>query len=191
MLGIFQAISPYPLDKPLIALANQDRDAKGTLMFAILAFSVKDAHVVKFFTDQDYFRSIDEISGNIIELYSHGKNVLFKTPTFQIMQIMCNEFGVEATCPLLIFFQVDKSSIIDFIPIKILGNNAAEVYNNTKIYIEKTVAALDKYNPESKHNYNEIFDLVKASIDSIKAGKLLQLGSKNIITKLFEHIFSI
>lgn len=180
-----------------ICLAHQQEDR--ALAFAFILYDFRDAHISKVLNDVDYWRSLDQISGKYLTVFSFHyepeardkkrpsakENVVYKMVAVKTTEnlstandeLLDRYFGdISIKFPAMLFFQVKKDKIIDYAIVELEKENIEAAFNELKKYIKEVVNTLKLVT--EKGNSEEIFGLVKDKLGYIKGvSSLVKIGS--------------
>jgi hypothetical protein len=106
------------------------------------------------------------------------------TPTDNAIGFVKSEFQIDdkIKTPLILFFQIDNDdNISDSFIVALKQDRLEEAFLELRDHINNAVKSLEKVLPEYYENHQEIFNLIKSSVES---GKLYDFINKKVKTKL-------
>lgn len=170
----------------MIRICNEHKEQNRALAFAFILYDFNNPNIRKILEDDVYWMDLHTTSGKYLTIFSlHYKNKQFKFKDFMtrvdtdgMLNINTNllierYFGkdMDVTYPSLLFFQVDKSTIIDSLIISLTEKDLENSFNELKEYVNTSITALKKITPENKINYQEIFDRLEEQLSRINTKK--------------------
>lgn len=190
----------------MIQICNQHRNEKRALAFAFILYDFENPHLCKVLNDNEYWLSLNEISGEYITVFSLN----YKEPkkTIQRKQRQSNSFGgfefltnihtnlnpskgtneliskyfgdkIQVKYPAVLFFQVDNESVIDSLLIELKEELIEPAFLELKDYFKSSVEALKNVLPENRGNTIEIFDCLERNVESTRSIRKVKRVFKN------------
>ena len=176
-------------------------------IFGFILYTDKDPYVAKVLRDEDFWNSLDNISGDSWPIFavrplqkgfyqcsgsgSGGTGFMVQTwvePKDNIPVI--HDFGLDGTneLPLFVAFMWDDENKLQQVTIPIEGKNTDEVYESLKDIV-KVITRVESYIlPEYKRTEN-VFRNVESELKSIKVKRRVEKGVD--ISKKFLDFFSV
>jgi hypothetical protein len=189
----------------MIQICNQHRIEKRALAFAFILYDFENPQLWKVLSDNEYWLSLNEISGEYITVFSlnykvRKKNIQRKqqnngfggfeylinipmnlNPSKGTNELISKYFGdeIQVKYPAVLFFQVDNESIIDSLLIELKEERIEPAFLELKDYLKSSVEALKQIAPENRGNIKEIFDCLESSVESTQSVKKIKRVFKN------------
>lgn len=197
-----------------IDICNNQRNPEIGHVFAFILYDFQNPQILKVLKDRDYWNSLDSISGQYLTIFSinikpkisirsrsAANNLIFRNmvsvnsfgdPSEAYNSIMNKYFSSsdEFKYPSVIFFQVERDEILDYMMIQLKEKQIEKSYLELQIYIQEVVDTLKQITPENSSNYKEIFNMVRVSVNSAEffaKTKNKSLGLSHI-SQLFSFI---
>jgi hypothetical protein len=189
----------------MIQICNQHRIEKRALAFAFILYDFENPQLWKVLSDNEYWLSLNEISGEYITVFSLNYKVRKKTiqrkrqnngfggfeyliniptnlnPSKGTNELISKYFGneIQVKYPAVLFFQVDNESIIDSLLIELKEERIEPAFIELKDYLKSSVEALKQIAPENRGNIKEIFDCLESNVESTQSVKKIKRVFKN------------
>lgn len=164
--------------RDFIALCELHQTNRRALIFCAILYSEKDAPVIKALEDPVYWNALNELSGyyaTIFVFYSpvtdpqapddfwHRSEVnVAREGLAEISE--CFLRGAPFTLPAMLFFQVDKGSVIDGVAVTLNSDRADDSFVEMKKVILTVTSALRQVKEENRSNTGPIFGLVRNAL---------------------------
>lgn len=176
------------LEKYILNVCEQHKDEKRALAFAFIISDLDDPQINKILRDDDYVNALHNISGKYLTIFYLNDNYVDKriTKANNSNQIRL-ELGVHKIdapsilspkfiaknlinrdnlpSPSILFFQVKDKIITDYTFAQIRENEVEKGFNEMKEIIKIAIESFNQVKEENKINFNELFILLKASIE--------------------------
>jgi len=146
--------------KEMINICNQQRDSKKAFAFAFILYDFENPQLWKILNDNEYWQALNKISGKYLTVFSINYKpkrkkrkqaitpMLFAIPIDYSPAEGSNKltrkyFGdISVNYPAILFFQVNKNSVVDSILIELKEEEIEKSYLEIKEYIKKSVDEL-------------------------------------------------
>ncbi|WP_145860817.1 hypothetical protein [Pedobacter suwonensis] len=197
------------LQESLIEICNSHRNADRALAFAFILYDFTNPQVSKVLHDSDYWMALNEISGKYLTVFSIHKssksegesNKLAKPeiamaymtgfssverPELTTDQIITRYFDADfkVEYPAILFFQVDEMEVVDGVMIGLNEEKLEDAYLEIQSYIRSAVKALAKIEPESKGNFQEIFNQLEGNVKQNRNARVIRKFTKKGVNLL-------
>lgn len=193
-------------------ICEEHRSHGRALVFAFVLYDLENAHIAKVLKDEDYWQSLDTISGNFLTVFSihrkpikRGRNLLnndnvlyhmttvrdYHNPSETSNSLIQKYFGaIGIKYPAVLFFQVRGEEVLDYTLIELDEENIEPAFHELKKYIKTAVDTLKMITEENRGNSKEIFDLVK---DAVRAERTIKVTSRRVrkVTSIGELVSAI
>jgi hypothetical protein len=189
----------------MLQICNQHRIEKRALAFAFILYDFENHQLCKVLNDDEYWLSLNEISGEYITIFSlnykeHKKTIQRKrqshgfgglqfltnittnmNPSKGTNELISKYFGdeIQVKYPAILFFQVDNESVIDSLLIELKEERIELAFLELKDYIKSSVKALKQISSENRENIKEIFDCLERNVESTESVKKVKRVFKN------------
>jgi len=201
--------SYYHFEEDFLNICNSHREEDRALMFAFILYDFENSQISKILNDADYWLSLNSISGEYLTVFSlHYKpedmkkrfqemmqakmrgetsKEMFQIPTIQnpskdTNKLIRKYFGDDIVIkyPSVLFFQVDKESVINHRFIQLDENSLENAFIELKNYIKVAGESLEKVLRENKNNYPELFNLVDSSVTGTRRSIKILKGLRKV-----------
>lgn len=187
----------------MIQICNQHRADNRALAFAFILYDFENPQLWKILNDTEYWLALNEISGKYLTVFSLNyrekqkvkkhrrsefKGFQFLTnisttdsPSEGTNELIKKYFGVdiEVKYPAILFFQVDRESVIDSLLVELKEEMIELAFLELKEYIKSSVNALKQISSENMGNIKEIFDCLERDVESTKSVRKVKRVIKN------------
>jgi len=187
----------------MIQICNQHRVDNRALAFAFILYDFENPQLWKILNDTEYWMALNEISGKYLTVFSLNyrekqkvkkhrrsefKGFQFLTnistkdsPSEGTNELIKKYFGddIEVKYPAVLFFQVDKESVIDSLLFELKEEMIEPAFLELKEYIKSSVNALKQISSENMGNIKEIFDCLERDVESTKSVRKIKRVLKN------------
>lgn len=201
-----RGISFAELEERMISICNEHIEANRAFVFAFILYNFNHAYISKVLEDPVYWRSLNEISGDRLTVFSlhydannSTTNMGYMSDTNTSMNLshannllVRQYFGdIHIKYPAILFFQVNNDSIIDSMLVELKSKYIEKSFNELTKIIQKTIDSLESVERNNKGNREEIFDLVIKAIEPhtliIKVYRaVLELGKAAVLQYLLK-----
>lgn len=168
------------LQKRILDLCKKSHMNDRARVFSILLYNDSNVFVYKMLKDDDFFNSLDHLSGNILSIiflstfhgnFSYDLNEKFNNSIEEVFNI-----ENKSKKALLILFQVNKENkILDYYIYKFNDINTDYVYNLLREICLEINKSLSNITNENKDNYQQIINLSIESLKYYKKGKIIKI----------------
>ena len=192
------------IDEYILSVCRKYHEENRALVFAFIISDLESPHINKILRDNDYINALHSISGNVMTIfYLHANfvdDLLVKKKSSNVMRL---ELGVEpidtpraiqpkhmaemlirdkiSTTPSVLFFQVSDGTISDYFVACLMEENIESGFIELKNIIKDGVKSLVNIHEENNKNYNEIFKLLKTSVEASDFWRKADRSYKNMI----------
>ena len=182
-------------------------DKNVSRIFGFILYTDKDPYVAKVLRDDDFWKSLDSISGDNWPIFAvrpmgkgyyqysgGGKNSIgFMVQTWVEPKdnlTILHDFGIKGTneLPLFVAFMWDYNDNLHEVTIPIEGKNTDEVYESLREIVDAITRVEAAIRPEYKQSEN-VFRNVESELKAIKAKRGFVKGTD--IAKKFYDFFSV
>ena len=189
----------------ILKTCQEHKVAGRALVFAFIISDLDDPQISKILRDDDYVNALHKISGHYMTIFflndSYVDRRISKAKLSNQMRI---ELGVQKVnappivspkflaknlinrenlpSPSILFFQVIDNNMSDYSIAQLRQDEVEKGFIEMKIIIKKAVGSLSEVEDAYKHNSEEIFNLLKAEIESSESWKLLKRRYKQLIS---------
>jgi hypothetical protein len=182
-------------------VCKQHKAQDRALAFAFILYDFGDAHLNKIINDEEYWLSLNAVSGKYLTVFSihyspKAKRRAVRNPKAIEYFTMISNFdnpsessnkliekffgtGLTVNYPAVMFFQIADDHVLDYTLVQLEKTRIEESFEELKNYISKAVEALKGVAPEYKGNHTEIFALLK---DAVKGERTKIVARKAIKT---------
>lgn len=179
-----------------LEICNGHKDQDRALAFAFILYDFESPQLLKVLRDTDYWRSLNQKSGNYLTVFSiHYKEKVkvrgshsfspksggnnFSKLDRSSNQLVRKYFGeINIKYPAILFFQVDKENVTDALLIELDEKKIESAFLELKEYIDSAVQALESILPEYRKNHQEIFNNLDLNVRSTKTIKRIKRFSR-------------
>jgi hypothetical protein len=181
------------IDKALKLHKSSKNEAS---VFGIVLFTDSHAHVKKVIYDDDYWRAMDEVSGDRWAIFSTraepgGFSLPPSKPGIIAMMVpvwrepnsnkeLLDTFELESTerLPCIIAFAKDKDGMLLKNVMRIEGSTEQEAFNSLKDHIQTVTDALSVVTPENLKNPAGVYSAVSLAVTHAKDWQKIKKGVK-------------
>lgn len=187
-----------------IEICHAHKNEDKALAFAFILYDFQDAHINKIINDQEYWLSLNAISGRYLTVFSiHYKPELnrrktnfnnnrtigfmtsvsyFNNPSDNSNLLLKKYFGANITIkyPAVMFFQIQNNEILDYTLVELEQERIEESFLELKNYISKAVDVLKGISKEYRNNTGEIFSLVRDEVRGERTKIQIKKGIKKL-----------
>lgn len=156
----------------LIDICNSHRAENRALVFAIIVYNFHDAHLIKVLRDDDYWRSLHELSGKYISIFSlnndetNGQPHVNPSEAFESIIQEYFDYELKLSFPGIIFFQVNETNIIDSVFIKLDESEIELSFIELQRYVAKVVNDLKLIERQNYGNIQQIFNNTEGTVEA-------------------------
>lgn len=161
-----------------IALCEQHQADRRALVFGVILYSYKDAGVIQALKDPVYWNALNELSGHYATIFVFYAPVTDpQAPDDFWLQSEVNEArkglteiskcflrGEPFTLPVILFFQVEKGTVIDGVAVTLRSERPEDSFIEMKKVILTVTSALHRVKEENRSNAGPIFGLVRNAL---------------------------
>ncbi len=152
------------------------------LAFAFLMYDFRTPEIVKMLRDQDYWRALDEISGQRLTVFSfHVREpqdadeleVKWMSPVAiggdpgkktQLVLRSYFELSERLTLPAMLFFQTSPDSVIDYRLVRIAARRVEDAFNEIREVLEVAAEAVEKRAEKGDAGGEQLWHAMERSI---------------------------
>ncbi len=201
-----QSLETYILEK-----CSEHKAEKRAFAFALIVYDFNDPHITKILEDEKYFNALDHTSGKFLTVfYVHSEYIRYQSDKVKKSITMQIELNVEKVkgpvnispkylgeklinndslpSPSVIFFNTSDNVIIDYTIARLRENEIEKGFNELLKIVQTAVNILNKVKDENRDNENEIFNLLKQSVDRSEFWKSAKTGFNKMI-KVRDFLF--
>lgn len=173
-------------------ICDQHRVHQRALFFAFILYDFTSPQVAKMLDDHNYWLALDKISGKKLSVFSFHttpwvissrcKEAELNIDPDEKTQIMLSKyFDTEdaISYPSLLFFQVEKQTLIDHFWLKVKSEKIEEVFIEIKRSIVESVKSVKGVLPENYKNSQDIFNLVRRGLSDQNFRIVMSKAIKN------------
>nr|WP_295707008.1 hypothetical protein [uncultured Lacinutrix sp.] len=177
------------IEEYIFDTCQKHKNEKRALAFAFIISDLDDPQITKILRDEDYVNALHKISGHYLTIFYLNDNYVDKriskainsnqirlelgvqkidapstlTPKFIAKNLINRE---NLPSPSILFFQVNERIITDYTFAQLSENDIENGFNEMKQIVKTAIESLSQVTEENRDNHNELFSLVKSSIDS-------------------------
>ena len=187
------------LEKYILEKCYEHKKEKRAFAFALIVYDFNDPHVTKILEDDDYFNALDYTSGKFLTVfYVHSEYLQHQSDRAKKSNTMRIELGVQKVngpvnvspkflgeklinnetlpSPSVIFFNTTDYVITDYTIARLRQNQTENGFNELLKVIQAAVNSLNGIQEENRNNDQEIFNLLKQSIQGAEFWKSAKSG---------------
>jgi hypothetical protein len=199
------------LEKYIFEKCAEHKAKKRAFAFALIVYDFSDPYITKILEDDEYFNALDYTSGKYLAVfYVHSEYIRHQSERAKSTNKVRMEFGVQKLdgpvdvspkflgekiinndslpSPSVIFFNTSGYVITDYTIAKLRENEIERGFNELLKVIQTAVTSIDKVIEENRANDEEIFNLIKQSIEGSEYWKSAKAGF-NKMMKVKDFIF--
>lgn len=199
------------LEKYILEKCSEHKAEKSAFAFALIVYDFNDPHISKILDDEKYFNALDHTSGKFLTVfYIHSEYIRYQSDKAKESRTMRIELSVEKVnrpahvspkflgeklinndslpSPSVIFFNTSDYVITDYTIARLRENEIEKGFNELLEVVQRAVNSLSKVKDENRDNENEIFNLLKQSVDGSEFWKSAKSGFNKMI-KVKDFIF--
>jgi hypothetical protein len=207
--GQFDSIES--LEKFILQKCSEHKAEKRAFAFALIVYDFNDPYISKILEDEKYFNALDHTSGKFLTVfYVHSEYIRHQSDKAKESRTMRIEFSVEKVngpvnvspkflgeklinndslpSPSVIFFNTSDYLITDYTIARLRENEIEKGFNELLKIVQTAVNSLNKVKDEKRDNENEIFNLLKQSVDGSEFWKNAKSGFDKIM-KMKDFLF--
>lgn len=196
----------------ILQICHEHKAEDRAVAFAFIISDLHNPHVNKILRDVDYMNALHNISGKYLTVFFLNDHYVDKTITAaRNSNVMRIELSVEPinappnitpkqlanvlieeeilSSPSILFFQVDNSVVTDFFITKLRENKIEDGFLEIKDIITVAVNSFRDVKQENRKNHNELFSLLKQSIESSEFWKNTKKNYEKLI-KIKDFLYS-
>jgi hypothetical protein len=196
----------------ILQICQEHKAEDRAVAFAFIISDLHNPHVNKILRDVDYMNALHKISGKYLTVFFLNDHYVDKTiTTARNSNVMRFELSVEPinappnitpkqlanvlieeeilSSPSILFFQVDNSVVTDFFITKLRENKIEDGFLEIKDIITVAVNSFSDVKQENRKNHNELFSLLKQSIESSEFWKNTKKNYEKLI-KIKDFLYS-
>ena len=158
-----------------LAICGEHRASRRALAFAFILYDFSDPQVKKMLDDDDYWRALDEISGQNLSVFSFHQiprrsqremrmmTSFSAAPRDDHYTALWRYVGLERApeIPSILFFQVERGEVIDSMVVQVRAQRVEDTFVEFKEVLRLAGQAVGKVKPENHGNAQAIFNLIK------------------------------
>ena len=188
--GVIEDLRASSAYETIQDICKQHKEEQRALAFAFIIHNFKDPQLNKVLSDEDYWESLDKISGHLLTVFylpsnkkNFGEDLLISSGSEQrgmyginvdeskdmMVPMIKNylQYDRPIKLPTVLFFQTDGRLIQDFFFIELSEQKIEDSFNEIKTYISGAVNELERVRPENYGNSQEIFNLLKSGVKAV------------------------
>lgn len=166
----------------LLEICAEHREEGRALAFAFLLYDFRIPEIAKMLRDEDYWRALDEISGQRLTVFSFDAREPKKSykrefrrmvpvvaggdPGMKTQLVLRSYFGLseQLTLPAVLFFQASRDSINDYRLVRISARRVEDAFNEIRELLEVAAEALEKQVQKGRTEGGQLWDAMDRSI---------------------------
>lgn len=191
-------INASDFKKEFLDICNEHRQSNRARIFAFILTDFHTTEANHFVLNSDFWNNLHTLSGHFLTIFhldfkSNDVNRLFRTGQTEYVREQYNnlfsalneifetdEFS-KIKMPSILFFQTDQAEILDFFCQELDSENLQQNMDDLKNYIKCAVKSVTGVTEENLNNSNEIYQLLKLSIESAKSKKMWSTRIKKAV----------
>lgn len=200
--GQFDGINS--LTEYIFKTCNQHRKENRALAFALIVYDFHNPHVEKMLEDKAYYNALDHVSGKFLTIFYINSNYLtyqskiaaesnkvtlelsiqkVDTPVNVSPKLVAHKIINQETLPSpsILFFNVKGSVITEYTIANLRENEVEKGFNELIKIVELAVGGMKDVQEGYKDNHDEIFDLLKQTIEGAEFWKSTKSNFKKMM----------